>query len=154
MEFAGCVWYFQGMDRISKEARSRNMQAIRSRNTEIEMTLRRALWASGIRGYRLCTQRIAGTPDIVFTKQKVAIFVDGCFWHGCPICYRKPKTNSFFWEKKLAYNKARDLHNTTQLTEEGWVVIRFWEHDVRKQLNLCISTIITAIKKEGTVEIN
>jgi DNA mismatch endonuclease (patch repair protein) len=112
--------------------RRRNMQAIRRRDTGPERALRSALHASGYR-YR-CDLRIdlAGArvrPDIVFTRRKVAVFVDGCFWHCCPEHGRQPAVNSGYWSPKLQGNRDRDRRNTEALEQAGWVVVRVWEHE-------------------------
>lgn len=105
------------------------MQAQRRKDTQPELALRKALHASGLR-FRVnypVPGSIRRTIDIAFTKRKVAVFVDGCFWHGCPKHGERPKNNAEWWDKKLASNKARD-HETTQILEHnGWRVIRIWE---------------------------
>jgi DNA mismatch endonuclease, patch repair protein len=118
-------------DVLSPEQRSHNMSHIRGKNTSPEMKLRKKIFSLGIRGYRL-HYNLPGKPDIVFTKKKIAIFVDGCFWHKCPICFQEPETRKEFWMKKIGSNVERDLKNTKQLQEEGWTVLRFWEHEIRK----------------------
>jgi len=105
------------------------MSKIRSANTSPEKILRKALCHSGLRGYRLKC-RLCGHPDITYTKRRVAIFVDGCFWHGCPSCYRKPKSNENYWTKKLQRNIERDGRVNDTLREAGWTVKRFWEHEI------------------------
>jgi DNA mismatch endonuclease, patch repair protein len=111
--------------------RQYNMSRIYGKNTGPEIKLRKLLWAKGIRGYRIY-YNILGKPDLVFTKKKLAIFVDGCFWHKCPICFHEPETRKEFWLKKIGTNVERDLKITQQLKEEGWTVLRFWEHEIRK----------------------
>jgi DNA mismatch endonuclease (patch repair protein) len=103
------------------------MAAIRSKNTIPELTLRKALFALGYR-YRIHygDKKI----DIAFPSRKIAIFVDGCFWHGCPFHSNIPKSNEAYWVPKLKKNIARDQANTKQLQADGWVVIRVWEHDI------------------------
>jgi DNA mismatch endonuclease, patch repair protein len=115
------------VDKISKEQRSKVMSAIHSKNTIPELTLRKALFASGYR------YRIHYGPkkiDIAFPKRKIAVFVDGCFWHGCPIHFHIPKSNEAYWAPKLAKNTARDQANTKELQADGWIVIRIWEHEI------------------------
>ena len=111
--------------------RRRNMQANRSRDTKPELRLRRILHARGLR-YRANNRPLPGfrlTADIVFSRAKVAVFVDGCFWHGCPEHYRKPAINQDYWEPKLLKNVARDGIADATLLSEGWIVIRAWEHE-------------------------
>jgi len=107
------------------------MQANRSRDTQPELAIRRELHRRGLR-YRVATRPVAElrrTADVVFTRARVAVFVDGCFWHGCPAHHRLPLTNRDYWQLKVARNLARDLATTSQLTAAGWVVLRFWEHE-------------------------
>jgi DNA mismatch endonuclease, patch repair protein len=117
------------------------MSQIRGKNTEPEVRLRKFLWSHGIRGYRI-HYSLLGKPDIVFTKKKIAIFVDGCFWHKCPVCFQEPETHKEFWMKKIGSNVERDLKNTRHLQEEGWTVLRFWEHEIRKTPDEVIEKIL------------
>ncbi len=103
------------------------MARIRSKGNETtELKFVRMLRQRRIWGWRRHA-KIAGTPDVVFPKIKLAVFLDGCFWHGCPRCYRPPKTNAQYWIPKIARNKARDAMVTAKLKEKGWRVLRFWE---------------------------
>jgi DNA mismatch endonuclease (patch repair protein) len=107
------------------------MQANRSKDTKPELRLRSILHRRGFR-FRVNHRPLPGvrmTADIVFTKAKVAVFVDGCFWHGCPEHYRKPAINKDYWEPKLQRNLARDAISDASLLTEGWTVIRGWEHE-------------------------
>ena len=111
--------------------RSRNMQAIRRTDTKPEVMLRSALHRAGYRfrkDYRIDAGGIKVRPDIVFPRQRVAVFVDGCFWHGCPVHGRQPKVNDWYWGPKLARTKQRDDLARAVLTAEGWRVLRAWEH--------------------------
>ena len=110
--------------------RSRNMSAIRGRDTKPEIKLRKILWAEGLR-YR-CNSRLPGKPDIVFPAARIVIFVDGCFWHRCPEHFKQPATNADFWMRKISGNVERDKKVAQRLQEQGWQVMRFWEHSVRK----------------------
>jgi len=112
------------------EVRPRIMRAVKGKNTGVEVALRKALWAAGLRGYRLHSSKAPGNPDVVFSRQHVAVFVDGCFWHGCPRCYRAPKSNTEYWEMKVARNRDRDARVNMSCKEAGWKVVRLWEHDV------------------------
>lgn len=109
--------------------RSEQMSRIRARNTRPEERLRRLLWARGLR-YRIHAKVPGARPDIVFTKARVAVFVDGCFWHGCPEHYVRPRSRGEFWATKLATNVERDRRQTAQLEAAGWQVCRIWEHSV------------------------
>jgi len=119
-------------DNVSKEKRSKIMSNIRGKNTKPEITIRKLLWAQGIR-YRIHSRKIFGTPDISIKKKKLAVFVDGCFWHGCKKCYKEPKTNTEFWRKKLAYNKQRRTKVKRELRKKGWIALEFWEHRVKTE---------------------
>lgn len=120
------------------------MSRIRGQNTRPEVLLRRALWSRGLR-YRLHYKTPVGKPDIVFPGPRVAVFVDGCFWHGCPDHYVKPRTRDEFWAAKLEGNIDRDRRQTIELETLGWTVIRLWEHEVRAQ------TEAAANRVEGVV---
>lgn len=134
------------LQKAPSEGRRRNMAAIKSRDTGPELRLRKALFAAGFR-FRL-REKIFGSPDMVFRRQKVAVFVDGCFWHGCPDCYQKPVSNHDFWEKKVETNMKRDRTVNEALRKEGWRVVRIWEHDIRKNLNDVLNRI-QEIVREG-----
>lgn len=114
------------------EGRRRNMQANRRRDTGPEKALRSVLHSAGYRyrcDYRIEIEGAHIRPDIVFTRRRVAVFVDGCFWHVCPEHGRPPKINESYWSPKLQRNRERDLRNTTTLESAGWVVVRVWEHE-------------------------
>jgi DNA mismatch endonuclease (patch repair protein) len=119
-------------DVLTPEQRKLNMSHIRGKNTGPEIKLRKILWSNGIRGYRI-HYNLLGKPDIVFTKKKIAIFVDGCFWHKCPACFQEPETRKEFWMKKIQSNVERAAKVNEQLKSEGWTVIRVWEHEIRKE---------------------
>ena len=128
------------MDTLTKERRSWLMARIRSRDTGPELRLRKALWASGLR-YRKNHPGLPGRPDVVFTKQRICVFVDGCFWHGCPECYRPPKSNGEFWRRKVEGNRKRDAHQNRELASARWTVLRLWEHEVNRDLPVCMARI-------------
>jgi len=103
----------------------------KARDTKPELAVRRLLHADGFR-YRVNfrpSREIRRTADIVFTRRRVAVFIDGCFWHGCPLHGTSPKANAEYWGPKLARNVERDLETTALLTASGWTVLRFWEHE-------------------------
>lgn len=123
--------------------RSANMSRIRGTNTTPELRLRKALWNKGIR-YRLHV-RVEGTrPDLVFASRRLVVFVDGCFWHGCPQHYVRPRSRSDFWADKLAVNTSRDRSQTTRLMEKGWSVLRFWEHEIDSDLERVVAEVALA----------
>ena len=127
-------------DRISAEQRSKVMSRIRSKNTKPETTIRKLLWAKGKR-YRIHDKSIFGKPDLTNKARKTAVFIDGCFWHGCVECYREPKSNGSFWREKLNYNKARRIRVREYLIGEGWIVLEFWEHEVVRSPDKVVSQI-------------
>lgn len=131
------------MDVFTKEQRSCCMSKIRGKNTKPELKLRRSLWSIGLR-YRIHYE-LLGRPDVVFVRAKVAIFVDGCFWHGCPEHGRRPKTNIKFWNSKIQKNVDRDLRNTSELRKTGWKVLRFWEHEIKEDVSKLIRKIVSAL---------
>jgi DNA mismatch endonuclease, patch repair protein len=134
------------VDKISKEKRSKIMSSIHSTNTAPELKLRKALFAGGYR-YRIHYGRYK--IDIAFPSRKLAIFVDGCFWHGCPEHSHIPKSNQLYWLPKLQRNMERDKVTTEHLKINGWQVLRFWEHEVidGKNLDIVIETIFSEIEK-------
>ncbi len=134
-------------DIFDKDKRSEIMSKVKSKNTTPEIKLRKALYKSGIRGYRI-NMKLPGSPDIVFIRAKIAIFVDGCFWHGCPKCYALPKDNIEFWKAKLERNQNRDKKVNQQLSEMGWRVVRFWEHDIQKNIDEVILSIKGKMNKD------
>lgn len=127
------------MDTVSAEVRSRNMRAIKSRETLPEMTVRRLLHGVGYR-YRLHEQRLPGRPDLVFVSRRKVIFVHGCFWHqhGAPNCAdgRRPKSRVEYWDKKLNANVSRDLRNLAALDADGWKVLVIWECETKDLTSL------------------
>lgn len=120
------------------------MSRIRSKETKPELTLRKALWKQGVRGYRKYPL-LPGKPDLLFPRVKLVVFVDGCFWHGCPIHYRSPKSNTDYWLPKIARNIARDQEQVEQLRCQGYVIIRIWEHDVLPDPTRAVDEIITLL---------
>jgi len=108
------------------------MQANKSANTKPELRVRQALRAHGLPGYRLHWKSASGRPDICYPGRRVAIFVNGCYWHHCPRCNMSvPKTNTDFWKAKFARNQARDLRNHQELARDGWTVLVVWEHQLK-----------------------
>jgi len=134
------------MDVLTAQQRSHCMSRIRGKNTKPEKLLRKALWAAGLR-YRL-HGRLPGKPDLVFSKAKVSIFIDGCFWHGCPQHGVRPKTNKKFWNKKIGGNKQRDVKVRNLLKAQGWVVVRFWEHEIKNDIFVVTEKITKITRQE------
>lgn len=131
------------VDVLTPEQRQRCMSRVRNKNTDIEITLRKALWASGIR-YRL-NAKLPGKPDLVFAGAKLAVFVDGCYWHGCPKHGQIPQTNESFWREKIGRNVARDAAVNNKLVTDGWRVLRFWEHEIEGNLRGCVQLVEQAL---------
>lgn len=126
--------------------RSMTMSAIRGRgNKTTEFRLRLALVRVGLSGWSVTPREVPGKPDFYFSECKVAAFVDGCFWHGCPKCGHIPKTNSSFWAAKIARNSQRDTVTSKQLRALGHYVLRFWEHDIANRLDHCVSKIKSTV---------
>lgn len=112
--------------------RSRNMSAIKGHgNKSTEEALIKLFRANKIKGWKRHSS-VIGKPDFVFTKQKIAIFTDGCFWHGCSKCNLIPASNRIFWREKISNNKLRDRKVNRLLKKQGWKVIRIWEHEIKK----------------------
>lgn len=135
------------MDKVTKEQRRKNMQAVKPKNSKIEIKLRKALWNKGYR-YRKNYNALIGKPDIVITKYKIAIFCDSEFWHGYNWQNKKNeiKSNRDFWINKIESNIKRDIEVNKVLKKEGWTVLRFWGKEILTDLNSCIKIIEETIK--------
>jgi len=129
-------------------SRSENMRRIKSKDTTIEILLRKELWKRGLR-YRKNVKNVYGKPDIVFKGKKLAVFADSEFWHGKQLLEGKyiPKTNTEFWVKKITRNIERDKEVNEKLKEDGWTVLRFWETDIRKKLLACADNVEEKLNK-------
>lgn len=120
------------MDNVDRKTRSRVMASVRSKgNRSTEVRLRACLVRSGLRGWRMHADDLPGKPDFVFDEAKLAIFVDGCFWHSCPLHCRLPKSRKEYWHTKIANNRKRDKKNSHELRRMGWRVVRIWEHRIK-----------------------
>lgn len=136
-------------DVLTKEQRHKNMQNIKSRDTGIEVSVRKYLFSVGFR-YRKNDKRFPGKPDIVLPKYKAIIFIHGCFWHGHEGCkyFVMPKTNTGFWHKKIYGNVERDNINKTKLIAEGWRVFTIWECQIKKvRFQDTMNELISEIKE-------
>jgi DNA mismatch endonuclease (patch repair protein) len=125
-----------------------SMQSNRGRDTSPELAIRRRLHALGLR-YRVTVRPIKNvrrTADIVFTRARVAVFIDGCFWHGCPEHYQAPARNAEFWLAKRVRNQERDAETDATLLADGWRVLRFWEHQVRVDPDVVAAEIARAVR--------
>lgn len=128
----------------SSAGNRRSMRGNRSRDTKPELALRRLVHAAGLR-YRVAAKplpKMRRTADLLFRPTKVAVFVDGCFWHGCPEHFVPPKTNPGYWEKKISGNVQRDYETDSRLSEEGWLVLRFWAHQAPEE---CADTVVKTV---------
>jgi|SRR5690606_7972217 len=143
------------MDNLTKEQRRKNMQAIKAADTKAEVLLAKSLFAKGYR-YRKNNKSVFGKPDLTFKKIKLAVFVDGEFWHGKDWEIRKHnlKTNQEYWIPKIERNIKRDQEVNSELSKQGWKVLRFWSKDVEKNLNSCIHQIETEITKLKTEKLS
>jgi DNA mismatch endonuclease (patch repair protein) len=116
------------------------MARIRARDTGPELALRRGLFSSGIRGWRCHVRGLPGKPDLAFTRWRVAIFVDGCFWHGHPDHFTPGKSGAY-WDAKIVRTQERDRLATAALEEAGWRVVRFWDFEVEQGLETCVARV-------------
>jgi len=129
----------------------RVMRSVRRQDTDAEVQLRKLIFRCGLR-YRLNAfpvLTIRCKADVVFRSARVCIFIDGCYWHGCPRHFRAPKTNTGWWTEKIADNRLRDRRQSRMLRRHGWVVLRFWEHEVRRNADRCVQQIVRAIRASG-----
>ena len=141
------------MDKLTKEQRKKNMQAVKAKGSKIETALAKALFARGFR-YRKNDKTVYGKPDLTFKKLKIAIFVDSEFWHGKDWQSRKHdhKSNQAFWLAKIERNIERDKEVNLKLLKDGWKILRFWGADIQKNLQTCITKIektINEIKRKN-----
>lgn len=136
------------MDRLSPEQRHKNMQAVKNRDSKIEIQLRQELWHRGLR-YRKNVKNVFGHPDIAFIGKKVAVFCDSEFWHGYDWDKQKEKikTNRDFWIQKIERNIARDKEVTETLEAESWIVLRFWGKEISKNVGACADVIVNVLKE-------
>lgn len=123
------------------KVRSKTMSKIRGKNSVPELMLRKAIWNANIR-FRIHHSGLPGKPDLVIDKYKLAVFVDGDFWHGYNWHTRKPKTNQGFWIPKIERNMQRDRFANEALSDMGYTVMRFWEHEVKQNVNACVNQIL------------
>jgi DNA mismatch endonuclease (patch repair protein) len=137
-------------DQLSSRQRSELMARVKTRNTAPEIALRRALWAAGVRGWRL-HPKAPGRPDLAWRAKRVAVFVDGAFWHGHPDHYHGQSGE--FWDKKIARNRKRDEIVNAELAELGWTVVRLWDFEIERELPACVARVEEAFSmaSEGSV---
>ena len=136
--------------RSKKEIVSYKMSRVRAKGSEIEKIMGSALWASVLRGYRKNQKSVLGTPDFCWKRQKIAVFCDSAFWHGyknMTTKIHKFKTNKKFWTKKIKRNIERDKIVNRLLKKEGWIVIRFWDFQIKNGLDTCIEKVKRVVNK-------
>jgi len=137
------------MDKLTKEQRTKNMKAVKSKGSKIENLLMKSLWHKGYR-YRKNDKTVFGKPDLVIKSLKIAVFCDSEFWHGKNWGSKKyeHKSNLEFWYKKIERNIERDKEVNFELEKSGWKVIRFWGKEIEKNLELCTETIVYQINEK------
>jgi DNA mismatch endonuclease (patch repair protein) len=135
-------------DTRTPEQRSRIMAAVKGKNTAPELALRRGLHAQGVRGWRCHYKRAPGTPDLAWPGLRVAVFVDGAFWHGHPSRHQ-PGRSGEFWDDKIARNVERDRAADAALAAAGWIVVRAWDFEVRGDLDSVVARVIEALTRRA-----
>jgi DNA mismatch endonuclease, patch repair protein len=123
--------------------RMKNIRSTGSKSTE--KRFRALLVQAGVEGWRMNPKGLPGKPDFLFPESQVVVFLDGCYWHGCPRCGHIGKVNRKYWSAKIQGNKDRDARHTKQLTEEGYHVLRFWEHELAEAARQCIEAVRAAV---------
>lgn len=134
-------------DRLTRQQRSSLMGRVRTRDTAPELSLRKALWAKGLRGWRLHPKRVVGKPDLAWIGRRLAVFVDGAFWHGHPDYYWGQSGE--FWNTKIETNRARDRRVDEELAAQGWVVLRIWDFEVERDAEACARRVAEALQRTG-----
>lgn len=133
------------MDTVSKKKRSEIMSKVRSKDSKIEIEFRKKLWGAGFR-YRKNSGKYFGKPDVVLPKYNTVIFIDSCFWHGCEKHGSMPQTREKFWRVKIKRNKERDKEVNKYYRKAGWKIMRVWEHDIKKNLNMAAKAALGKLK--------
>ncbi len=133
-------------DFLHPETRSRVMARIRSKDTKPERTLRSALFAAGVRGWRCHPKGVPGKPDVAFVKHRVAVFVDGRFWHGHPDYFTFGKSGPY-WDEKIARTQERDRLANEALEAAGWLVVRFWDFEIEQDLEGCVEEVVAVLQE-------
>ncbi len=143
------------VDNLKPADRQKTMRAVKGKGTKPERQLFSMLAGMQIRGWKKNVEDIVGKPDVVFVDKQIAIFVDGCFWHGCPHCQRKlPETNREYWIRKIDRNIRRGKTNNQELIDDGWKIIRIWEHEIvsPRQRATIRERILGALTKEQSYD--
>ncbi len=132
-------------DKFDSRTRSRIMSQIRGKDTAPELLVRRELWKRGFR-YRVHDRSLSGTPDISNKRRKLAVFIDGCFWHACPLHFRYPQDNALYWERKIRRNRERRNDVRAELRAMGFTVLEFYECRVRGELDEIVTEIASRLR--------
>jgi DNA mismatch endonuclease (patch repair protein) len=134
------------VDKVTSQQRSEIMRQVKSTGTSLERLVQKAL-----RHHRVYfaknVKSIVGNPDLVFRRKKLLVFIDSCFWHGCPEHCRVPSSRTEYWHNKISRNKQRDKHVNLALKQEGWKILRFWEHELNDNFDSCVSLILQENKR-------
>lgn len=133
-------------DRVDAETRSRIMSKIRSMGTKAELAFAEALSSQGISGFEQ-HKKMLGNPDFVFLERKIAVFIDGDFWHGYNWVQKGKAPPEGYWQEKIRKNMDRDRAVTQQLESEGWIILRFWEHEIKSEIHACIFRLKEALSE-------
>lgn len=133
-------------DNVTGEIRTRTMRAVKSKDSKMEVKFRSALWRAGLRFNKNVTSML-GKPDIVFPRRKVVVFLDSCYWHGCPRHLRMPSSNVEYWQAKIDRNRKRDAKVNETYAEMNWRVLRFWEHELKEKFDDCVNRIKREIQQ-------
>lgn len=134
-------------DNLSKQHRKKTMQAVKSSSTRLEKYVTKKLWGRGLR-FNKNVAALVGKPDIAIKKYRMVIFLDSCFWHGCPYHSEIPKTNRSFWKEKISRNRANDKKVTRWYKTNKWEILRYWGHSVNKRPDKCIKEILELAKTQ------
>jgi DNA mismatch endonuclease (patch repair protein) len=142
-----------GKFRAGTPGNTRRMKAIRSTgNKSTERRFRGLLVRAGVKGWKVNPTGLPGKPDFLFPLSKVVVFLDGCYWHGCPRCGHVGEINKPYWSAKIQGNRDRDQRHTRQLEADGYRVLRFWEHELAESPGDCVQAVKTAVKEKAGVE--
>lgn len=135
-------------DTYSPEVRSRTMAKVRAKDTKPEIALRRGLWAAGVRGWRCHRRNLPGRPDLAFGRARLAVFVDGAFWHGHPSKYWPGRSGSY-WDAKISRNQARDRRADAELAAMGWSSLRLWDFEIEQDLAGSVARVLDCLEPRG-----
>ena len=131
---------------MTRSNRSALMSRVKTQDTAPEMTLRRALWAAGLRGWRLHPRQVPGRPDLAWIGRRIAVFVDGAFWHGHPDYYWGQSGK--FWDEKIDRNRNRDVKVNKELRDAGWTVLRFWDFEIDRDEESCVRAVGVVLNRQ------